>query len=70
MGLTDMTPSLSTSVARAASTASHIASLCQYLAEALGGNPETSSASEAVEGLRELSIGLSNRLHEIAEETA
>ena len=70
MGLTDMTPSLATNVARAASTAAHIASLCQYLAEALGGNPETSSASEAVEGLRELSIGLSNRLHEIAEDEA
>jgi len=65
-----MTPSLSTRIARAASTASHIGALCQYLAEALGDNPETSIASEAVEGLRELASNLSSRLHEIAEEAA
>lgn len=65
-----MTPAVSTRIGRAASTASHIGALCQYLAEALGGNPETSIASEAIEGLRELAITLSNTLHEIGEEVA
>jgi hypothetical protein len=57
-------------IRRAASTASHIASLCQLLAQALGSDPETSIAGEAVEGVGELAISLSNHLHEIAEEAA
>lgn len=65
-----MAPSVNTRIRRGASTASHLASLCHYLAEALGGDPETSIAGEAVEGLGELAISLSNQLHEIAEETA
>lgn len=57
-------------VQRSASTASQIAALCQYLSEALGASPETSAASEAIDGLRALAIGLSNDLHEIAEPSA
>lgn len=65
-----MTPAIQTSIRRGASTASHIASLCHYLAEALGGDPETSIAGEAVEGLKELASKLATTLHEIAEEAA
>ncbi len=54
-------------IQRAASTASHIGSICMFLAEALGASPDTSHASEALEGLRTLAIGLSNDLHDIAE---
>jgi len=61
----------STTAARirdSASTASHIGSLCMFLAEALGANPDTSHASEALEGLRTLAISLSNALHSITED--
>lgn len=54
-------------IRNSASTASHIGSLCLFLAEALGANPETSHASEALEGIRTLAIGLSNDLHELTE---
>lgn len=50
-----------------ASTASQLASLCMFLSEALGANPETSHASEALDGLRTLAIGLSNDLHNITD---
>jgi hypothetical protein len=50
-----------------ASTASQIASLCKFMSEALGANPDTSHASEALDGLRTLAIGLSNDLHNITE---
>lgn len=54
-------------IRNSASTASHIGSLCMFLAEALGASPDTSHASEALEGLRTLAIGLSNDLHNITE---
>ena len=57
-------------VRRAASTASHIASLCMLLSVALGENPDTSHASEALEGLKTLATGLSSDLHDIAEDVA
>lgn len=65
-----MTGVLSTRIRMGASTASHIASLCHYLAEALGSAPETSVAGEAVEGLQELASRLANDLHDIAEDAA
>lgn len=54
-------------VRASASTASHIASLCMMVSEALGANPDTSHASEALDGLRTLAIGLSNDLHNITD---
>jgi hypothetical protein len=57
-------------VRRAASTASHIGSLCVLLADALGENPDTSHASEAMLGLSTLAIGLSSDLHGIVENVA
>jgi hypothetical protein len=65
-----MKHSIATRVRGGASTASHIASLCHYLAEALGSDPETSIAGEAVEGLGALAMSLSNQLHEVAEDAA
>lgn len=62
-----MMPPSHTAIRRAASTAAHLASLCMFMAEALGASPDTSHASEALEGLRTLAIGLSNDLHDIAE---
>lgn len=50
-----------------ASTASQLASLCMFLSEALGASPDTSHASEALDGLRTLAIGLSNDLHNITD---
>ena len=63
-------PTTKASIQRGASTASQLAALCHYLSEALGANPETSAASEAIDGLRALAIGLSNDLHAIAEPSA
>lgn len=54
-------------IRRGASTASHIASLCMMVAEALGASPETAHASEALEGLRTLATGLSNDLCNLTE---
>lgn len=54
-------------IRNSASTASHIGSLCMLLAEALGASPETSHASEALEGVRTLATSLSKDLHELAE---
>ncbi len=62
-----MDASTTARIRNSASTASHIGSLCMLLAEALGASPETSHASEALEGVRTLAIGLSNDLHELTE---
>ncbi len=47
----------------AASTASYIASLCALVGEALGADPVTSIAAEAVEGLGEMAQTLSRTLY-------
>lgn len=65
-----MSPADIAGIKRGAATASQIAALCQYLSEALGADPETSAASEAIDGLRTLAIGLSNDLHKIGEPSA
>lgn len=57
-------------VQRAGSTASEIAALAPFLAQALGGDPDTALASEAVEGLAKLARGLADDLCNMAEEQA
>lgn len=53
-------------VQSAASTASHIASLCALVGEALGADPTTTIAAEAVEGLGEMAQMLSRTLFDMA----
>jgi hypothetical protein len=53
-------------VQSAASTASYIASLCALVGEALGADPATTIAAEAVEGLGEMAQTLSRALFDMA----
>lgn len=53
-------------IERAGSTASEIAALASFLAQALGGDPDTALASEAVEGLAKLARGVSDDLCNMA----
>lgn len=50
-----------------ASKASQIAALCQFLSEALSANPNTATASEAVDGLQAMATALADDLHTMAE---
>lgn len=52
-------------VQSAASTASYIASLCALVGEALGADPATTIAAEAVEGLGEMAQALSRTLFDM-----
>lgn len=55
-------------VQSAANTASYIASLCALVGEALGADPATTIAAEAVEGLGEMAQTLSRTLFDMAPE--
>lgn len=56
-----------TRITTAGSRASQIASLCRFLSDALGSNPETANASEAIDGVEQLAADLSDDLLTIAE---
>lgn len=68
-GRTEMTASISDRIRSGASTAAQISALCHFLAEALGSDPETCLASQAIEGLKGIADNLTASLHAIAEET-
>jgi hypothetical protein len=53
-----------------ASKASQIAALCRFLSEALGADPDTATASEAVDGLQAMATMLADELQTMAEATA
>lgn len=49
--------------------AAQLASLCDFLSQALGADPDTSGACDAIDGLGALAISLSNDLSDITEDT-
>jgi hypothetical protein len=55
---------------KGASRAQQIATLCRFLSDALGADPNMVAASEAVDGLEALASGLAEDLHNIAEAAA
>jgi hypothetical protein len=54
-------------VITAGSRAQQIASLCRFLSDALGANPDTANASEAIDGVEKLAADLSDDLLTMAE---
>jgi len=57
-------------ITTAGSRASQIAALCQFLSEALGADPNTANASEAIDGIERLATELSDDLLTMAEARA
>ena len=62
-----MRPDQQTEVEACASTASQIAALCSYVAQALAMSPEHCLIGEAVEGLGSMAQRLSDSLHRVAD---
>lgn len=59
-----------TRIRAGASKAAQIAALCRFMSEALGADPATAAASEALDGLQDMASSLSDDLHTMAEAAA
>lgn len=65
-----MAAAITDRVRHEAAMAAHLSALCFYLSQALGNDPDTSLAGEAVEGLEKMADNLAASLHAIADESA